>query len=885
MNKMKPAFEKNNIAVTFAANDYFAPFMSAAIQSIIDTRSKKNNYDINILHINITENNQNKILSMADNYKNVSIRFVNVKDYVDISKLYTDNRDTITVEAYFRLLIPYIFPDYEKMVYLDGDMIIKRDIADLYNENMDGYMLASSRDLWGISEYNIKGSDCLRWRKSIGIKEPDNYFISGMLVFNIPEINKKYTIDDVMKVAYSRKWVQHDQDVLNVMFQDSLKLLSVKWDFMYGFAGIYSLPEHLFKEYEEALHEHYITHYGTTRKPWTRVYYPEYMEFWDAASRTPFFNYIFSCIEGHNDYKVNIIENVFKKLPELKWDGSTYRLKYDDILDYDIGKTHSNIHIIKIEDNSLIIEGDSPVFGIEDNKYEIFIKAGNEVYESEKVKGNEDGYRRSYSSDKPVYFSNRFKFIIPLDKVTKKGLRIILYCRYKGKEFKKPILKYKHHCPVNNLSQNSYFYKDGFVLTGNKRSILIRKSSRWLHFKKELLFLLTLFFANNFSAIGYRFMYAILKPFTNKKIWMFQDRTNKADDNAEAMFDYVNSLKRKDLKTYFILLKDCKDYRRMKKKGKVLKYQSFRHRLNHLLCEMNLSSHADMPILYPFTEKQLSGLMDLLQKQKYIFLQHGIISSDISRYFNYYNLKYSLFCVTVKKEYEAVLNNYGYNVDDSILKLTGLARHDKLFHKEENIVTIMPTWRKEFTVRKDSDLGIWKPKDNFKSSDYFKFYNSLINNEKLIKVAKEYNYKIYFFPHPNIMSAINLFDKNDSVTFLKPSSRYSKVFSKTKLVVTDYSSAVLDFVYLKKPMVYTQFDRDTFFSGKNISVGQLYNYETEGFGEVETTLDGAVDRIIEYIKNDCKLKKKYENRINKFFTYNDKNNCKRIYDEIMKLDK
>ena len=885
MKQIKPVFEKNNIAVTFAANDFFAPFMAAAIQSIIDCKSSKNNYDINILHVNITDENIKKIESMSEAHKNVSIRFINVEKYVDITKLYTDNRETITVEAYFRLLIPYIFSTYEKMVYLDGDMIIKRDIADLYNEDVTDCLLASSRDLWGIAEYSLETSDCLRWRKSIGIKNPENYFISGMLVFNIPEINKKYTVEDIMKVAYSRKWVQHDQDVLNVLFQDDLKLLSVKWDFMYGFAGIYSLPDHLYKEYEEALEDHYITHYGTTRKPWTRIYYNEYMEFWDAASRTPFFEYIFSCIKGKYDYKVNIIKNLYNTLPDLKWDGKTYRLKYKDLLDYDLAKIHSNIQVVKIENNNLILEGDSPLYGVDDRDYEVFIKVGDQTFESEKVIGNEDGYKDTNPLDEPVFYSNRFKFIIPLDKITTKGSRIVFYCRYKGKEFKKPILKYRHHCPFSENIKRGYFYKDGYILTGNSRSLLIRKSTSVIHLKRELVFILGLIMTFNFSAIGYRVLYRILKLFNTKKIWMFQDRTNKADDNAEAMFDYVNSLKRDDIKTCFVLLNTCKDYYRIKRKGKVVNYQSFRHRINHLLCDMNLSSHADMPILYPFTEKQLLGLMDLLQHQKYIFLQHGIISSDISRHFNYYNLKYSIFCSTTKMEYNEILNNHKYNVNKDILKLTGLARHDKLFHDEEKIITIMPTWRKEFSSRDESDKGVWKPKGNFKTSNYFEFYNSLINNKKLLEAAKKYGYKINFFPHPNVMSAIDMFDKSEGVTFLKPSSRYSEVFSKTKLVVTDYSSAVLDFVYLRKPMIYAQFDRDTFFSGKNVSVGQLFNYEKEGFGEVELTLESTIDRIIDYMKNDCKLKDKYKKRIDNFFTYNDKNNCKRIYEEIMKLDK
>jgi len=106
------------------------------------------------------------------------------------------------------------------------------------------------------------------------------------------------------------------------------------------------------------------------------------------------------------------------------------------------------------------------------------------------------------------------------------------------------------------------------------------------------------------------------------------------------------------------------------------------------------------------------------------------------------------------------------------------------------------------------------------------------------------------------------------------------MYAETDLLISDYSSAVFDFAYLRKPLVYCQFDREEFFSGKHTAVKGYFDYERDGFGEVETTLEGTVARIIEYMENGCALKDYYRERINNTFAFNDTKNCERVYQAI-----
>ena len=114
-------------------------------------------------------------------------------------------------------------------------------------------------------------------------------------------------------------------------------------------------------------------------------------------------------------------------------------------------------------------------------------------------------------------------------------------------------------------------------------------------------------------------------------------------------------------------------------------------------------------------------------------------------------------------------------------------------------------------------------------------------------------------------------------------AQYRDIYAKSDLIVTDYSSAVFDFAYLRKPVLYTQFDAETFFSGEHSYTKGYFDYERDGFGEVEYDLDSAIDRIIEYMENGCQLKDKYRERIDKFFAFNDQNNCQRVFEKIMEL--
>ena len=286
----------------------------------------------------------------------------------------------------------------------------------------------------------------------------------------------------------------------------------------------------------------------------------------------------------------------------------------------------------------------------------------------------------------------------------------------------------------------------------------------------------------------------------------------------------------------------------------------------------------------PFDWKQiyLSGIL----KRDFIFLQHGIIKDDFSGWLKKPNKNISIFVTSTNSEYNLILNgNYMYNND--VVKLTGLPRFDKLLLddvKTENLILFSPTWRKSLVGETIPGTQSRTYNPNFKDSDYYKFYMKFVFNKRLLACIKKYNFKILFCVHPSFKAQMSDFESNEFVKF-ETLIDYPLYFKKSKILVTDYSSVAYDFAYLKKPIIYSHFDKESLLLNHTHSSESTYNYEKDGFGDVTYDLDSSIDKLIEIIENGCKMEKKYVDRVNKCFKYTDNNNCERVYNEILKLSK
>lgn len=284
---------KDGIPICFSANSDFIPYTAVMIQSIIDRSSNDKNYDINILYSEINDEYKEATLSLATGHENIKIRFFDVSEHVRDFDFFTGSvytKSPYSKEVYFRLLIPTLMPDYERVIYLDGDMLALTDVAELYDIDISDSLIASCRDYAGIAHCYTEGDERLHYRRDVlGISDIDSYIISGILIFNVKAFSQKYGKDALMSFSASRDWRQHDQDVLNVLCEGRIHILDGAWNYLFGNTLMKNLPEHLYSEYLLSKAKPKIVHFAGERKPkWGRL--SEYSEsFWETAKKTPFY--------------------------------------------------------------------------------------------------------------------------------------------------------------------------------------------------------------------------------------------------------------------------------------------------------------------------------------------------------------------------------------------------------------------------------------------------------------------------------------------------------------------------------------------------------------------------------------------------------------------
>lgn len=289
---LHPVYSEDAVTVALSINDYYVPYAAVVLQSIHDNINSEEKYDIIVMNRDVSAVSQKALHAIFDDTNNVSIRFFNVSRFEkQFENLFL--RGHFALETYFRLLLPNIMEGYKKVLYLDSDVVVTTDIAELFRENIDGYLLAACHDADTAGLYNGYEPAKKDYMDNVlKIKRPYQYFQAGVILFNLDEFRKKYTVEEMLKFAASYEWQLLDQDVLNYLAQDSYKPIDMKWNVMTDWnririAKIISrAPKYLQDEYKKAHAAPNIIHYAGPDKPWHQPD-SDYSEvFWVYARKT-----------------------------------------------------------------------------------------------------------------------------------------------------------------------------------------------------------------------------------------------------------------------------------------------------------------------------------------------------------------------------------------------------------------------------------------------------------------------------------------------------------------------------------------------------------------------------------------------------------------------
>jgi len=280
---------KKTVPVVFATDSNFMPYLYVAVQSIADNASVFNNYDIVILCTEIEPYTIKQFKQL--NRDNVSVRFIDMAPMMSKYKDIWYTHWHYTEAMYYRFFIPEIFSDYDKIVYLDCDIVANCDIAELYDIDMEGKGLAASIGL-ARQHKDDKHTDYIE--KTLNIRK-ETYFNSGVLMFDIKQNKETNFFEKCINTLKELKEpLFPDQDVLNIVFKNNVKYINCAYNFTWNVV-------HYFKNSEEKLSDDFkqdfinacdnpkIIHYAGKYKPWRQpnLTYSDY--FWKYARKTPFY--------------------------------------------------------------------------------------------------------------------------------------------------------------------------------------------------------------------------------------------------------------------------------------------------------------------------------------------------------------------------------------------------------------------------------------------------------------------------------------------------------------------------------------------------------------------------------------------------------------------
>lgn len=359
------------------------------------------------------------------------------------------------------------------------------------------------------------------------------------------------------------------------------------------------------------------------------------------------------------------------------------------------------------------------------------------------------------------------------------------------------------------------------------------------------------------------------------RIWVTFDKLYKAGDNGEYLYKYI-AQQSDDIQMYYIVNQDSPDYERLINEGvNVLAWGEPETLVIALLAEAVLATHADAFSFTGFKAGIMPYICDLFQPIN-VCIQHGLTVQNIANLQNRLVDNIQLYMCASQKEIDNLSQPiYGYAKES--LKLTGLARYDGLKNADQHQILITPTWRRGLAVA--SKMGSRRGySDAFKNSEYYKIYNKLIHDPKLIATAKEAGYRIIYLLHPTLTAQVCDFDQTGDVEIMTTTDdmSYEKILTESSLMITDYSGVQFDFAYMRKPLIY--YHPKTL--PPHYDESEAYIYEKDAFGPLIDNHEELVDTICDYIKNQCKMKEEYKARADRFFAYSDFENCSRIYNAI-----
>lgn len=261
---------KQIIPIFFACDDNYAPFLSVALASMLDNADKNYFYRIHVLTSGFRPLYTERLSALAGD--DSEIIFIDPTPHLKYIAGKLHLRDYYSVTTYYRLFIAEMFPEYDRVLYLDADTVIPGDISKLYFSDLRG------KPLGAVQEDVMNGVDVFGTYAEVVLGVPRaEYFNAGVLVMELDAFRELRIEDKFVELVSKYTFrVTQDEDYLNVLFYENTQLLGYEWN---------KSPDNTVSGYVPSPQ---LIHFKLNWKPWhySGTMYEEL--FWAYASKSAF---------------------------------------------------------------------------------------------------------------------------------------------------------------------------------------------------------------------------------------------------------------------------------------------------------------------------------------------------------------------------------------------------------------------------------------------------------------------------------------------------------------------------------------------------------------------------------------------------------------------
>lgn len=417
----------------------------------------------------------------------------------------------------------------------------------------------------------------------------------------------------------------------------------------------------------------------------------------------------------------------------------------------------------------------------------------------------------------------------------------------------------------------------GVAVAFDNESFHIRKISRLesdIYYQKEIEYY-------QLSAPDLAYIRKCVNENRTHSIWLYYDAKNVVWDNG--IIQFLHDININDgILRYYITQNDPEIYVKLvgkENRTKILRFGEHQHQIAFLNATKIITAYIEEYNIIPFTQADYGRVSDLVHSD-IIYLQHGILHAYAPWKYTYLGNIADRIVISSQYEEKIFLEEFHYPLE-TLIK-TGMPRFDGTINKNKElcnnqVILYAPSWRAYLAYLGED--GNWHGnEERLEKTKFYKCLKSIFESKNLNELLKAKKIKLIIKLHPIFNIYYKKIKSLETKNILLKKENIS--INSCKLVITDYSSIVFDFVKRKIPIIYLFPDQDEFYSGMNGYYRLTLPLE-KGFGPLVDNVDELVKKIDLYLSEKCVEREQYKTKMEDFFQ--EFKQCRRNLYEIIKL--